>query len=490
MSGSLRTARLFTIVSAAALVLSGVVLMQVAGGALREAGVEGAAAGAVQRALLVALVALGVVLLGVAFVAGRAYARSLNALREAVLARARGDQTEAPEFAVGELSDLVSAVERLSAHVSAREERIAREGAEIAVLLDAISEGILQLDRGGRIVRANPAARTLLGMSSRAVGQPVATHIRHAELRRLLERAVGGDVIPAAEIALDERRIIVSARPLTTARHPAGGTVATFMDLTQVRRLESVRRDFVANVSHELKTPLTSIRGYVETLLGDPDLPPDTQRQFMEVVRKNAERLHHIVDDLLDLSRLESGGWRPELHDLDALDVIQDVWASCAERAYSRSISFVAPTDALPVRADLGGLRQVLSNLFDNAVRHTPDFGRIEVHAAVAESAAPRRPRVGVGVGNGRTQTASSDTPRRYIVFEVCDTGAGIPSDALPRIFERFYRADPARSRAEGGTGLGLSIVKHLVESMGGDVTAESELGKGTTIRFTLPAAS
>jgi signal transduction histidine kinase len=487
MSGRpLRTVWLFAIVSMAALALSGLVILQVVRSALRDSGLDAAAVADVQRAVLAALLSLGVILLGVAIVAGRAYAQSLELLRQSVLARARGHDTETPRFAVGELSGLVSAVEHLSSRVSKREAHIAREGAEVAVLLDAISEGILQIDTAGRVVRANPAARTLLGLHQNAIGQPIATHIRHAALRRILERAVAGSAIPAAEIALEDRRVIVSARPLTASGDPAGGTVVAFVDLTEVRRLESVRRDFVANVSHELKTPLTSIRGYVETLLADPDLPAELQRPFLEVVHKNAERLHHIVDDLLDLSRLESGGWRPEMHDVDAVDVIQDVWSSCSERAAQKHIRFTPPAAGVVVRADPGGLRQIFSNLLDNAVRYTPDGGRIDVRA----SPAPLN-------GNSRATHTAPPAPAhdaaasavRYIVFEVRDTGAGMPSDAIPRIFERFYRVDPARSRADGGTGLGLSIVKHLVESMGGDVAAESELGKGTTIRFRLPAA-
>jgi two-component system, OmpR family, phosphate regulon sensor histidine kinase PhoR len=466
-----RTARLFAVVSIAALVLSGVVVQQVVSQALREAGVDADAAASVRRAVLLALSALGVILLGVVMVAGRAYGAALRQLREAVLARARGTATaRMPEFTVGELAELASAIERLAAHVNAREARSAREASEVSVLLDTISEGILQLDRAGVIVRANPAAQTLLGLRSATPGQPVTSLIRHAELRRLLERAVAGETIPAAEIALEEQRLIVSARPLDSA-----GTVIAFMDLTQVRRLESVRRDFVANVSHELKTPLTSIRGYIETLLTDDSLPAEMQHQFLEVVQKNADRLHHIVDDLLDLSRLESGGWRPELHEVNALDVIQDVWSGCSERAERRGIRFVPPQQPLTVIADPGGLRQILTNLLDNAIRYSPDGGRIDVIA----HASPRN-------GNGRSRDHDNDD---FVTFEVRDSGAGIPSDALARIFERFYRVDPARSRAEGGTGLGLSIVKHLVESMGGDVRAESELGKGTTIRFRLPAA-
>src|SRR5690606_5561460 len=209
------------------------------------------------------------------------------------------------------------------------------------------------------------------------------------------------------------------------------------------------------------------------------DLPAGTEREFLEIVLKNAARLQDLVDDLLDLSRLESGGWRPELRTVDALDAVEDAWSACSERAAVRNITFRAPVAHAAVAADPGGLRQVLANLFDNAIRHTPEGGRIEV--SVSEPAAARQ-------RNGRSNGAGA-ADARYITFEVRDTGSGIPPESLPRIFERFYRVDPARSRADGGTGRGLSIVRHLVESMGGDVDAESELGKGTPIRFRLPAA-
>ncbi|HEX6134374.1 MAG TPA: ATP-binding protein [Longimicrobiales bacterium] len=475
----LRTTQLVALVGSAAFLLGGVVIWQVVTGALREAGVAESAAGEIRRTLLATLATLGAILLLVGIVAARAYARALRGLREFVLSRARGDvQAPRPELAVRELSELVSAAERLTARVSTREADAAREGADVSVLLDAITDGIVQVDRSGRIVRANPAARTLLGLSARAVGEPVRTQIRHAQLRRLLERAVSGGVLPTTELAMEDRRLMVSARPLQYADGRSGGAVVAFVDLTEIRRLESVRRDFVANVSHELKTPLTSIRGYVETLLSEQDLPGATEREFLEIVRKNAERLQHIVDDLLDLSRLESGGWRPEMHELNARDIVQDAWSSCAERADRKRITFVPPPADTSVFADPGGLRQVLANLFDNALRYTPEGGRVEVR--IAPRAAERR---------GSRSNGAAESQGRYIAIEVRDTGSGIPSEALPRIFERFYRVDPARSRAEGGTGLGLSIVRHLVESMGGEVDAESELGRGTIIRFTLPAA-
>ncbi|MGH7506102.1 MAG: sensor histidine kinase, partial [Longimicrobiales bacterium] len=348
---------------------------------------------------------------------------------------------------------------------------LTRERDDLALLVTAVTEGILQIDGDGRVVTANPAARSLLGLPRGAEGQLVASLVRNAELRGFLERGATASDIASREVNVDERRLLVTARPippLDDSGPGPGGTVVAFTDLTELRRLEGVRRDFVANVSHEIRTPLTSIRGYVETLMAD-ELPPDMQRQFLEVIHKNAERLRGIVDDLLDLSRLESGGWRPELQPLQPLDIADDVWSHTRERASSKRIEFRREGADAAVVADPSGLRQVFANLFDNALRYTPDGGRITVRVAAAR--------------NGSV----ADPPR--VTVEIQDTGSGIPVDSLARIFERFYRVDPARSRAEGGTGLGLSIVKHLVESMGGDVTAESELGKGTTMRFRLPAA-
>lgn len=462
-------------IATAVLVLSGVVVLEALYYGLAAGGVDATSAAAVRTVVVSALLALAVIGVGLAIVAGRALSRALGELRAGVLARARGDmQRPLPESNLAQLTGLANAVDRLSARDAAREAEARRESAELAVLLDAISEGILRIDADGRLLRSNPAARMLLGLGDGVLGQPIAASIRQADLRSVLSRAARGESVQAAELTMDERRLIVSARPISTDTDARGGAVVAFVDLTEVRRLEGVRRDFVANVSHELKTPLTSIRGYVETLLGDDELPLEERRQFLDVVRKNASRLHHIVDDLLDLSRLESGGWRPELEEVDSLAVVRDVWSGCSARAEKRRVTFVPPAEAHSVLADAGGLRQVLSNLFDNALRYTPDGGCI---------------RVSVQRAPGVQRSGSNGDRGEAVLFEIRDSGAGIPSEALPRIFERFYRADPARSRAEGGTGLGLAIVRHLIERMGGDVTADSELGKGTVIRFRLPAA-
>lgn len=424
--------------------------------------------------LLAAVIAL-LLAATITFVLGSVLVQPLARLRAASLAWARGEPMREPVYTpIREYHKLASALGRAAGEASDRIASLTHERNELTALVSIVSEGILQVGADGRVIHANPAARRLLGIPDDAVGQPLGSLIRQAELRAILERAVTGKTTGATEVSLDDRRLLVGARSLAPApTAPAGerpSTIVALIDLTEVRRLEGVRRDFVANVSHELKTPLTSIRGYVETLATD-DLPVEMQRQFLDVIHKNTARLQGIVDDLLDLSRLESGGWRPEMQVLDPLRFAEEVWSTYSERAARKHVEFSASGRDASVLADPGGLRQVLTNLYDNALRYTPGGGRITVR--IAGAGAPT---------NGATRDAGC------VVIEVQDTGSGIPSDALPRIFERFYRVDPARSRAEGGTGLGLSIVKHMMERMGGGVAAESELGKGTTICLTLLA--
>ncbi len=343
---------------------------------------------------------------------------------------------------------------------------------EVLVLLNAVGEGLLQLDEEGHLLRLNPAAARLLHLPGEALGQTIASLVRHPELRALLERPAPAGTVESTEVTVEERHLLIVRQPLPGPA-ASGGSIVLVVDLTPLRRLEDVRRDFVANVSHELKTPLTAIRGYAETLQ-DEALPPELRREFLEATLRNAARLQRIVDDLLDLSRIESGGWRPHLAAVDVPALAEDAWAEFRGRAEEGGVAFEVRGETAPaVSADPDGLRQILCNLYDNALRYTRPGGCISVRVRRQEPAgSERRPSTGM------------------VVLEVADTGTGIPADALPRIFERFYRVDPSRSRGEGGTGLGLSIVKHLAERMGGDVVAESRLGVGTTVRLTLPEAS
>jgi signal transduction histidine kinase len=271
----------------------------------------------------------------------------------------------------------------------------------------------------------------------------------------VVEQALTGASITDREVELGGRVLLFASRPL-----PKGGAILVLHDVTTLKRLEAVRRDFVANVSHELRTPLTNISGYADTLLGD-QTDDGTRRRFLEVISANAHRMQRLVDDLLDLARLESGRWALEPEDVGLNQMSRDAWSPLDDRATQRDVRLVLESpDALQVHADTDALREILTNLFENSIRHTGRGGQVVVSAR--------------GLDGGTE-------------ILVRDTGSGIPADHLPRIFERFYRVDPGRSREEGGTGLGLSIVRHLVEAHGGNIRAESALGKGTTMRVFLP---
>ncbi|MGK7310761.1 MAG: sensor histidine kinase [Candidatus Longimicrobiales bacterium M2_2A_002] len=424
----------------------------------------------------------------------RMIAGPLSRMRDAAERLAGEEVAAEQDTPLAEIQDVARGIAGAVGELRDRHGREVRERSELARLVEAVSEGILQTDAGGRVTRVNRAAGTLLRLPEDAVGRPVGALFRIPELRELMDEAARGQSTDPAEVVVDDQRVLVSVSP-----QDDGGTVATFVDLTDLRRLEEVRRDFVANASHELKTPLTSIRGYTETLLSG-GLAESEETQFLATIARNAERLQRIVDDLLDLSRLEAGRWQPELAPVDVMKAAESCWLSFADRAVDQGVTFSVESNTDEKgRADRSALEQIFSNLYDNALRYTPEGGRIRVTTHYADTApvngaAPHTNRghrqgadtdPGSAGGGGRGAAGGP-----WIVAEVADTGAGIPRDAIPRIFERFYRVDPARSRAEGGTGLGLSIVRHMLESMGGGVDARSELGKGTIIRIWLPVAA
>jgi two-component system phosphate regulon sensor histidine kinase PhoR len=259
------------------------------------------------------------------------------------------------------------------------------------------------------------------------------------------------------------RVFALSAVPFPGAEATPPGVVITFHDATERRRVDSVRRDFVANASHELRTPLTSIRGFVEALEDGAVAEADTAQRFLGKIRVHADRMAALVEDLLELSRLESGERPPLFEQVAPADVVEDVVVSFTGLAGRKQIALERANAGAPaVVTDGDRLRRILENLVENAVKYTPEGGRVEV-------------RSGPGPDGGA-------------VFEVRDDGPGIPAEHLPRIFERFYRVDKARSRELGGTGLGLAIVKHLAEGMGAFVSVESTLGRGTSFRVQVPA--
>ncbi len=411
-----------------------------------------------QSVFAASLVALAIGII-IAVIAGRSVARPLIAIAGSARAIAAGTPPRFPRSGIPEIDTLVRALRQMHVQLDDRFEAIRREQAETAALVESMVEGVLAADPKGRIVIANSAARRLLGYEPDASFPDLPHLFRAKAARSVMDEVIAGDSTMGREVEMDGKTILINARSL-----PSGGAVVVLHDLTEIRRLETVRRDFVANVSHELKTPLTSISGYAETLMSDqPDQA--TTARFLGVIMDNARRMQRLVDSLLDLSRIEAGTWRPERERFDLGTAIREAWTPLAERALRRGVTL--ETDLMPdareITADSGALDQVLRNLLENALRYAPDGSGITVEAR--------------SEGGGLSLT-------------VADTGPGIPREHLPRIFERFYRADPSRSRDEGGTGLGLAIVRHLMESHGGRVSASSTLGEGTRISVWFPMAS
>ena len=391
-----------------------------------------------------------------AFFAGRSIAQPLTAITGAARAIAAGSPPRFPRSGVPDIDALVQALRQMHRQLADRFDELRREQAESAALVESMIEGVIAADGRGHIVTANPAARRILGYGTLDTLPDLPELFRVKAAREVVDAVLVGRPVQDRQLEMDGRAFMVNARPL-----PAGGAVLVIHDLTEMRRLEAVRRDFVANVSHELKTPLTSISGYAETLLAEhPD--EETTRRFLATILSNARRMQRLVDDLLDLSRIEAGRWQPSRTLVDVAGVAGESWNALAGHGGAQQIRFELEIDeeAGTVCVDLDALRQIFTNLFDNSLRYTAAGGRILCSA--------RRQGEGTAIS-------------------VRDTGVGISREHLPRIFERFWRADTSRSREEGGTGLGLSIVKHLVEAHGGRVWAQSDLGRGTTVAFWVP---
>ena len=415
--------------------------------------VVGRAQSAVAHAALIALLVGSIF----ALAAGRSISEPLTTISAAAGAIAAGTPPRFPRSGIPEIDALVQALRQMHQQLGDRFDQLRQEQAETSAVLESMVEAVIAADSRGRTVTANSAARTLLGYGSTEELPDLPGLFRVKAAREVVDAVLQGRTIESRELEIDSRTVLLNARPL-----PTGGAVLVIHDVSELRRLEAVRRDFVANVSHELKTPLTSILGYAETLLSDSPEPAMAHR-FLATIIENSRRMQRLVDDLLDLSRIEGGRWQPQQLALDLRQVVNDVWNELEERAHAAGVELgveVEP-EAETLRADHDALHQVLMNLFENSLRYTPPGGKIVCRSRAEE--------------NG-------------IALSVTDNGSGIPLEHLPRIFERFYRADQSRSRTEGGTGLGLAIVKHLVEAHGGKVSAESERGAGTTVTCWFPA--
>ena len=369
--------------------------------------------------------------------------------------------------ASGEVGALAASFNAMSEACADHIARMTQDREQLRAIFRSMVEGVLVLDAEQTILFVNEAASQLLGESARtAQGQKIWQVFRHRQLNEAVDKILGSDEPHRCELEWtgSERRALA----LQGARlpgEPHRGAVLVFHDITDVRKLETVRQDFVANVSHELKTPLAAIQATVETLLDGAMQDAEHNVRFLERIGENADRLHRLVQDLLTLGRIESSQAPLELEPI-ALQIAAEACISRhADRAKGRDLQLIPepPSQAVTALADEEALAEILDNLVDNAIKYTHAGGKITLRWFGEDGQA---------------------------ILEVVDTGVGIPEKDLPRIFERFYRVDKARSRELGGTGLGLSIVKHLVHALGGAITVASRIGEGSVFTIRVPRAS
>ena len=358
-------------------------------------------------------------------------------------------------------------------NIFARQQELGRQiaGRESGTqtILRAMQDGLLVVDKSLRVTLVNQAFRKLFGLPEISLGTPLLDIVRDATVDRLIEetlragKAMQSELVRADSKTNSERDVEISAVPIKDDAGLTTGAVVLFHDITQLKQTDKVRRDFVANVSHELRTPLSILRGYIETLLDNPQTSDKELSRILRVMERHSKRLGLLVDDLLTLAHLESRSAGLQFSDVQLAELLQSVIRDWEKKLAEKQLKVVVDLspDARTIRADETRLHEVLYNLLDNALKYSRENGEIRLRAA-------------------------QHGPD--IVLSVTDNGIGISKDDLRRIFERFYRADKARSRELGGTGLGLAIVKHIAQLHGGRVEAESELGKGTTIRVILPA--
>jgi two-component system phosphate regulon sensor histidine kinase PhoR len=363
-----------------------------------------------------------------------------------------------------ELAELAAVMNDMAARIEDQLQRLSADRNRLDAILQGMGEGLMVTDGDGIVTLVNPAFCRLFGVDGSVEGRRLLEIARFPSLNESFAMVLKSGEERLEEIPLpgiEERTLLTHWVPLMDETS-FGGVVAVFHDISDIKRIEKIRRDFVANVSHELRTPVTVIKGYAETLAdGLIESDPTTASRFVETIRTHSERLAELVADLLTLSQLEFREAPLELRCVDLADSVTSALRLLEAKASDKEVSLSSSVPVgITVSADLMKLEQVLVNLLDNALKYTPSGGSVSV-TAVNEGA--------------------------MVLIAVTDTGIGIPPRDIPRIFERFYRVDEARSRDQGGTGLGLSIVKHIVQLHGGTVTVQSTPGKGSTFSFTLP---
>ncbi|MFZ2955547.1 MAG: ATP-binding protein [Candidatus Ozemobacteraceae bacterium] len=405
----------------------------------------------------------------ISFFAYRHITSPLEEISKGVERFSRGEFQEKifPSSSV-DMQSLANSMNQMAEQLNDRIETVFRQRNEQNAILSSMQEGVLAIDQKGCVLSLNNACVKILGIPmERQIGRAIGELIRNSELNKLIENTLAGNVPKEENIVLlegnDERFLQVHGAPLLDSSGKKFGAAIVFNDLTRLRKLENMRREFVANVSHELKTPISSIKGFVETLLeGAINDPIDAQR-FLKIVEKHADRLNSIIEDLLVLARIEQDAERTllETETVSLKDLLFEAVQTCALKAVENSNFVEIQCDeSLHVKVNQRLLCQAVVNLIDNAIKYSPSSSPVEIVVTSRES---------------------------EVVITVRDKGCGISSEHLPHLGERFYRADKARSRQQGGTGLGLAIVKHIVRAHLGKLSVESELGKGSSFHIHLP---
>ncbi len=400
------------------------------------------------------------------------WSRAIAELRKAVGALGDGRATRPIRSQVrGPVGRLARMFDAVAPRLEARIAQLERDRQQLSAVLSGMAEGVIAIDARRKLLFANASADRLFGLGPASVGRLVPELIRSPQVQEAVETTLAGSEPYRGEIVVVGREAGLRAQPRVLSVHgtplpgsPSPGALIVFHDVTDLRRLERMRQDFVANVSHELKTPLASIKAYTETLLDWALHDESVNERFLHRIDEQAERLNQLIMDLLSLARLESG---QNIYEHGPL-VLSPFVSSCVEthkdRAETKNLTLALDLgpldDSVLVLADEEAVRQILDNLIDNAIKYTPEGGSVVVGCRLEDDA---------------------------VTLEVADSGIGIPRDDLPRVFERFYRVDKARSRELGGTGLGLSIVKHLVQSIGGQISVDSRVGAGSKFTVQLP---
>jgi len=418
--------------------------------------------GGLRKQLLIALV----ISIGLTLVFGYMVyvfvSRPLHRMAQASNALAVGNlNVELPVVGDSDLAVMGSSLNAMARSLRKQMEELQGDKARIEAIVAAMSAGIIVFDRDARVVLANDSIRGLLDIHGDPTGKIPMELVRHPALEAAVRDALRGTDVPAVDLTTGAGRVLsAKAAPVRSLSGQTELAVVVFHDLTEIRRTETMRKDFIANVSHEFKTPLTSIRGYAETLVDTASHDPEHTREFLQTIQRNATLLQALVDDLLVLAQLES---EPpvEKQPIQVRRLIEEQIWSRQPLLDDKKIKTVLECPPVEILADRSRLTRALSNLLDNAIHYNKPGGEIRI--------------------SGRATSTG-------FAVDIEDTGSGIPQGDLVRVFERFYRVEKSRARESGGTGLGLAIVKHAVESQGGTISVASRLGTGSTFTITLPA--